>query len=146
MREGKGVTGACLLPAMAPQRMVFSGELYIPNTSANASFVANVTVGSTYGLFETVAARLLPGRPSVDVEGSGRGGGGGAHFLPSRPMDRARASCILYSMPSSVNNRFMLNRSFSGRFPGAGGASMRAYLSAAVELKTPGEGAGGGRA
>ena len=61
-------------------------------------------------------------------------------------MDRARASCILYSMPSSVNNRFMLNRSFSGRFPGAGGASMRAYLSAAVELKTPGEGAGGGRA
>lgn len=54
-------------------------------------------------------------------------------------MDRARASCILYSTPSSVNNRPMLKRSFSGRFPAAGGASISAYLSAAVELKNPGE-------
>lgn len=66
-------------------------------------------------------------------------GGGGTHFLPSRPMDRARASCMLYSTPSSVNNRLILNRSFSGRFPGAGGASINAYLEAAVELKTPGD-------
>lgn len=39
-------TGACLLPAGAPKRRVISGELYMPKTSANASFVARVTVGS----------------------------------------------------------------------------------------------------
>ena len=37
--------GAYLLPGTA-SFVVFSGELYIPNTSANASFVLIVTVGS----------------------------------------------------------------------------------------------------
>jgi hypothetical protein len=50
-------------------------------------------------------------------------------------MDRALASWILYSTPSSVKRSPILNRNFSGRFPGGGGASMRAYREAAVELK-----------
>lgn len=50
---------------------------------------------------------------------------GGPHFFPKRPFERARASCMLYSTPS-VNRRERLNRNFSGRFPGAGGASMSA--------------------
>jgi hypothetical protein len=37
--------GACLLPGTASFN-VLSGELYIPNTSASASFVLMVTVGS----------------------------------------------------------------------------------------------------
>ena len=51
--------------------------------------------------------------------------GGGPHFFPKRPFERARASCMLYSTPSE-NKRERLNRNFSGRFPGAGGASMSA--------------------
>lgn len=51
--------------------------------------------------------------------------GGGPHFFPKRPLERARASWMLYSTPS-VNRREKLNRNFSGRFPGAGGASMSA--------------------
>lgn len=61
--------------------------------------------------------------------------GGGPHTFPSKPMDRARASWMLYSTPSSVNSRGSKNRSFSGRFPGAGGASISAYREAGVELK-----------
>jgi len=41
--------GACLLPGAA-NFVVLSGELYIPKTSASASFVLIVTVGSPYTL------------------------------------------------------------------------------------------------
>jgi len=53
-------------------------------------------------------------------------GGGGPHFFPRRPIDRARASCMLYSTPSSVKSNPILNLSFSGRLPGAGGAIISA--------------------
>lgn len=91
-------TGAYLLPAGAPNRKVFSGELYMPKTSARASFVANVTVGSEYvTLFILDAARLTPrmlpsGEETGESYSCGEGGGGGAHFLPSSPIDFARAS------------------------------------------------------
>lgn len=61
----------------------------------------------------------------------------GPHFFPRRPIERALASCMLYSTPSSVKSKDMLNLNFSGRFPEAGGANMRAYRAAAVELKVP---------
>ena len=38
-------SGACLLPG-SPIDLVLSGELYIPKTSARASLVLIVTVGS----------------------------------------------------------------------------------------------------
>jgi len=41
-------------------------------------------------------------------------------------MERARASWMQYSTPSSVKRRERLKRSFSGRFPGAGGANIKA--------------------
>jgi hypothetical protein len=40
---------------------------------------------------------------------------------------------MLYSCPSE-NNKDRLNLSFSGRFPGAGGAIIKAYREAAVEV------------
>ena len=60
-----------------------------------------------------------------EKRGDSDSGGGGPHFFPKRPFERARASCMLYSTPSE-NRRERLNRNFSGRFPGAGGASMSA--------------------
>ena len=52
---------------------------------------------------------------------------GGPHFLPRRPIERARTSAAEYSTPEGVNSNERSNRSFSGRLPGAGGASMGAY-------------------
>ena len=52
-------------------------------------------------------------------------------------MERALASCIQYSTPSSVKSKEKLKRSFSGRFPGAGGASMCEYRDSADEFKDP---------
>jgi hypothetical protein len=66
-------------------------------------------------------------------------GGDGPHFFPRRPIERARASCMLYSTPSSVKSKAMLNLSFSGRLPGAGGAIISAYREAAVEVKVVGK-------
>jgi len=54
-------------------------------------------------------------------------GFGGPHFLPRRPIERARTSAVLYSTPSLVNKRDRSKRSFSGRRPGTGGASIGAY-------------------
>jgi len=133
--------GACLLPG-TPISRVFSGELYIPKTSARASLVLIVTVGSAppIKLFRfMVRVDLCPSSlKSIGIEsGEGRensDGNGGPHFLPKRPSDRARASWILYSTLSSVNKSERLNRSFSGRFPGSGGASMYAYLDSGVEV------------
>lgn len=139
--------GACLLPGTSSLD-VLSGLLYIPNTSANASFVLIVTVGSApppYALLRRMLIRVDlrssslkstgcdeddPGDMNIGISEDG----GGPHFFPSRPIDRALASCILYSTPSSVKRSFISNFSFSGRFPGGGGASMRAYRWAAVEL------------
>lgn len=42
-------------------------------------------------------------------------------------MERARTSAAEYSTPEGVKSSERLNRSFSGRLPGAGGASMGAY-------------------
>ena len=128
------LTGACLLPATGPNRWDLSGELYIPNTSARASFVARVTVGSgaenpTPFLPVILRVPLLPS--SLKPTRTDRllsEAGGGPHFLPRRPIERARASATLYSTPSSVKRRDRLNRSFSGRFPCAGGARICAYL------------------
>ena len=44
---------------------------------------------------------------------------------------------MLYSTPSSVNNSDILQRNFSGRLVGSGGANIRAYREAGVELKAP---------
>ena len=128
------LTGACLLPGSI---LVLSGELYIPNTSARASFVFIVTVGSApiIILFLRVMFFVDCTLSLIFVEETAYivlGAGGGPHFLPRSPIERARASCMLYSIPSE-NNKFRLNLSFSGRFPGAGGAIMSAYREAAVE-------------
>ena len=40
-------------------------------------------------------------------------------------------------MPSFVNNSDILQRNFSGRLVGSGGANIRAYREAAVEVKVP---------
>ncbi len=119
-------TGACLLPAAGPKRIDFSGELYIPNTSASASFVAIVTVGSAPAANLRVIVVFVPLLASSEnpTRRSRSGAGGGPHFLPSRPIERALASCMLYSTPSSVKSSDRLKRSFSFRFPGIGGASM----------------------
>lgn len=53
-------------------------------------------------------------------------------------MERALASCIQYSTPSSVKSKEKLTRSFSGRFPGSGGASMWAYRDSVVEFRDTG--------
>lgn len=127
------LTGACLLPATGPYRCDLSGELYIPNTSAKASFVARVTVGSGAEnptpflpviFLVLFPSSLKPTRTDRSVSEAG----GGLHFLPSKPIERARASATLYSIPSSVKRRERLNRSFSGRLPCVGGARMWAYL------------------
>ena len=135
--------GAYLLPATASFEG-FSGELYMPNTSASASFVLMVTVGS--GPPITVLRRPPRATSRVDLCPSSSGtedddaprvnsdAGGGPHFLPSRPMERALASCIQYSIPSSVKSKDKLKRGFSGRFSGAGGASMWAYRDSRVEI------------
>ncbi len=123
------LTGACLLPGTGPKRIDFSGELNIPNTTASASLVASVTVGSAPAAnlrVVDVFADLLAS-PENPTRRSRSGAGGGPHFLPRRPIERARASCILYSVPSSVKRSERLNRNFSFRFPGNGGASMSAY-------------------
>jgi hypothetical protein len=141
--------GACLLPGTM-SFVVLSGELYIPNTSANASLVLMVTVGSAPPIMllralyrddfwpSSLKSTTASDDDEDDEEFEKRSdGGGGAHFFPSKPIDLARASCMLYSIPSSVHNKPMLNRSFSGRFPGAGGASISAYRCAAVDIKAP---------
>ena len=134
--------GACLLPGTPSSLVPLSGELYIPKTSARASLVLIVTVGSAppIKLFRfMVRVDLCPSSlKSTGIESEdGRGnsdGGGGAHFFPKRPNDRARASWMLYSTLSSVNKSERLNRNFSGRFPGSGGASIYAYLDSGVEF------------
>ena len=125
-------TGACLPPGIAEKRVDFSGELYMPKTSASAAFVLMVTVGSapTRVLRERLLrVFLVPSslKLTCAVDALSRvssEAGGGPHFLPRRPIERARASGMLYSPFSSVNNKLRSNRSFSGRFPGTGGASM----------------------
>jgi hypothetical protein len=118
LRIGAGVagsnflTGACLLPGRSIFR-VLSGELYIPKTSASASFVLIVTVGSLLipTLFRCTAftvfdpsslksTRTVEDEDDALVESSEAGGA--PHFFSKRPMDRARDSCMLYSTPSSV--------------------------------------------
>jgi hypothetical protein len=117
---GRGVdgsiffTGACLLPgaAAAPNFIDFSGELYIPNTSASASFVLIVTVGSgpmerlernerlvfvPASLKSTGTTKFDPGLGS---DSPAVPSGSGGHFLPRRPIARARTSNTLYSPPS----------------------------------------------
>lgn len=142
--------GACLLPGII-SLVVFSGELYIPKTSSKASFVLIVTVGSAPpmilrrpkylrrdGLCPSSLKSISPTEDVDDVDAGEKclvsEAGGGPHFFPRRPIERALASCILYSPLSSVNNKDMLNRSFSGRLPGGGGANINAYRVAAVEL------------
>ena len=51
-------------------------------------------------------------------------GGGGPHFLPKRPIERARASDAEYSTPSSVKSSERLNLNCSGRLPACGGVSI----------------------
>ena len=114
-------TGACLLPAAGPNRIDFSGELYIPKTSANASFVASVTVGSAVANLRVVVLFPLLGSPENPTRRFLSASGGGPHFLPRRPIERARASCMQYSWPSAVNSSDRLNLRFSFRFPGGGG-------------------------
>jgi hypothetical protein len=114
--------------------------LYIPNTSARASFVLIVTVGSATPIrFFLLLIFFVDFKPSSlkstwaeELEYGISDAGGGPHFFPRSPIERARASCMLYSMPSE-KRRLILNLSFSGRFPGAGGAVMSAYREAAVE-------------
>ena len=138
-------TGACLLPCIV-RFTVLSGELYIPNTSASAgSFVLMVIVGSPVAAIMTLF-RLAPEAVApifcVDLdpsslnftltgpadESQSSDAADGHHFLPRRPIERARTSAAEYSTPEGMNNNKRLNRSFSGRLPGAGGgASMGAY-------------------
>ena len=132
-------TGACLLPRV-PNFEVLSGELYIPNTSAKASFVANVTVGSEGGM-RPLRVRVPPAPSSLNLTRdcperfrSRSVGAGGGHFFPRSPIDRARASWMLYSTPS-LKSSPKSNRSFSGRLPGSGRASIGAYrLCARFEM------------
>lgn len=138
-------SGACLLPIAPASFMVFSGELYIPNTSASASLVLMVIVGSAPPPIIILLLLVAPPPPvpvslkftrteEWEEEEAMGGGASEGHFLPRRPMERARASCILYSWRSSVKRSERLNRHFSGRFPGTGGASITAYLDAGDEL------------
>ena len=100
--------GACLLPGAANDT-VLSGELYIPNTSAKASFVLIVTVGSPAStlFLPRVFSRDVLGPSSLrstkadeedeeeagdDVGEGDSEGGGGPHFFPRRPIERALAS------------------------------------------------------
>lgn len=93
-------TGACLLPG---KTLVLSGELYIPNTSASASLVLIVTVGSVPAM--RLLLRLIflvdfnpSSLKSTCAEEYGNSDtGGGPHFFPRRPIERARASWMLYS-------------------------------------------------
>lgn len=125
-------TGACLLPGII-RFTVLSGELYIPNTSASASFVLIVTVGSPtimvllrfpYPIF--CVLRVPSSLKFTRTSSRDSEGGGGPHFLLSSPIDLARTSAALYSMPSSVKSSERLKRSFSGRLPGTGGANIGA--------------------
>ena len=136
--------GACLLPGIV-RFTVLSGELYIPNTSASAgSFVLMVIVGSPVAAVVTLF-RLAPEAVSpifcVDLDPSSLNftltkpadesrssdAAGGPHFLPRRPIERARTSAVEYSTPEGMNSNEKLNRDFSGRLPGVGGASMGVY-------------------
>ena len=123
-------TGACLLPTVSSLE-VLSGELYIPKTSARASFVANVTVGSE-GCMRPLRVRVPPAPSSLNLTRdcperfrSRSVGAGGGHFFPRSPIDRARASWMLYSAPS-LKSSPKSRRSFSGRLPGSGRASIGA--------------------
>ena len=102
------LTGACLLPGLSIL-IVLSGELYIPNTSASASFVLIVTVGSPLMpmLFRGAAMAVVwlsPLRWTFidEAEDDAVVDTGVPHFLPRSPIDRARDSGMLYSTPSSV--------------------------------------------
>lgn len=140
-------SGACLLPGPFT---VLSGELYIPKTSARASFVLIVTVGSAppmrLRLCPAIAIRRMDLCPSslkftgIEDEDCRKvsEAGGGPHFFPRSPMERALASWILYSTPSSVNSSPRSKRNFSRRLPGAGGANISAYRDSAVVLKETG--------
>lgn len=125
-------TGACLLPGII-RFTVLSGELYIPNTSASASFVLIVTVGSPkvtillrfpYPIF--CVLRVPSSLKFTRTVSRASEGGGEPHFLLRSPMERARTSAALYSTPSPVKSSERLKRSFSGRLPGTGGASIGA--------------------
>lgn len=103
-------TGACLLPGII-RFTVLSGELYIPNTSASASFVLIVTVGSPtatmllrfpYPIF--CVLRVPSSLKFTRIVSRVSKGGGGPHFLLRSPMERARTSAPLYSTPSSVKS------------------------------------------
>ena len=64
-----------MLPATAPKRTERSGELYIPNTSASASFVARVTVGSN--ALRVVRVRPVPAPgPSLKLTRADAASGG----------------------------------------------------------------------
>lgn len=134
-----------MLPGLA-NLMVFSGELYIPKTSARASFVLMVTVGSPFIMLflrapkSSVRVGLWPSSlydTRLDEEEELVAArrlliGSGVHFFPSKPIDLARASAEQYSIPSGVKRREALYFRVSGRFPGAGGANITAYRAAAV--------------
>jgi hypothetical protein len=88
-------TGAFLLPGKI---LVLSGELYMPNTSARASLVLIVTVGSAPPIrlfFRAQGFAIFDASSSKSSCAAERGisdGEGGPHFLPRRPIERARAS------------------------------------------------------
>ena len=75
--------GACLLPGTGPNRIDFSGELNIPNTSANASFVARVTVGSAPAANLRVVDVFAPLLASPEKATRARSGAGGGPHFPS---------------------------------------------------------------
>jgi hypothetical protein len=128
----------------------------MPKTSAKASFVLMVTVGSPFIMLLRVGRieRVDPWPSSfnrtdrTDVEEEedrreldagtadlGNVTGSGGHFFPSNPIDLARASWMLCSPVSAVNSSGSLKRNSSGFFPGPVGANITLYRDCAVEVK-----------